>query len=58
VPQPVHGDIGIEAGIIDEAGKVKSKHKPQRQPRQASRKKEPSILPHQFQHAENIARLE
>jgi cellulose synthase/poly-beta-1,6-N-acetylglucosamine synthase-like glycosyltransferase/spore germination protein YaaH/peptidoglycan/xylan/chitin deacetylase (PgdA/CDA1 family) len=56
--QPVFGDIGIEPRIIYDRRKVQRKDQPQRQRRQRRREKEPSILSHQFQHAENIARLE
>src|SRR3984885_3608679 len=56
VLQPVHGDIGVQARIVDDAGKVHQKEQPQCQSGQGSRKKESNILTDQFQHEENIAR--
>src|SRR5258706_1399411 len=56
--QPIHRDISIETRIVHDTGEAEHKKKSQRQRRQARREKEPSILPHQFQHAENISRLE
>src|ERR1700689_3217819 len=55
--QPIFGDIRIEPRIVDNRWKVQHEYEPQCQSCQARGKKEPSILPHQFQHGENIARL-
>jgi len=55
--EPVHGNVGIEPRIVHDGGNVEHKEKPQRQRRQACREKEPGILPHHFEHGENIARL-
>jgi hypothetical protein len=49
--QPVRGNIGVEARIVNDGRKTKHKEQPQRQRRQARSKKEPRILPHQFEHA-------
>ena len=48
VLQPVHGDIGVEAGIVDDAGKMQDKEQPKRERQPGRRQKESSILTHQF----------
>jgi hypothetical protein len=50
MPQPVHGDIGIEAGIIDDAGKVEDEKQPQRHGRQGPCDKESYVLAQKLEH--------
>jgi hypothetical protein len=57
VVKPILGDVGVEAGIVDNGWKAEHKEQPQPEGGKGRREKNPRIATEQFAHAANIARL-
>jgi len=55
VLQPVGGDVGLNARIVGDLGKVEEKKQPQCQAGQCEAKKKPAVFADQVQHVENIS---